>query len=267
MSSTGYSTDHSASVLRTHSWRTAANSAAYLIPHLKANMTILDIGCGPASISIDLARLVPQGHLTGIEPVPDPLEGARKLASEAGVTNISFQVADTHSLPFDDNTFDIVHVHQVLQHISDPVNGLREMRRVVKPGGLVACRESASMTWYPPSKKLDAWHDLNKNLIRKKGGNLEAGSYIHVWAERAGFDQAKIRKSAASWCFSSEEEREYWWGSMQERITGSAFAKFAVEEGLATEEELKGMADGLGEYKKNPQAWIGVLHGEILCQK
>lgn len=62
--STVYTTDHSSSVLRTHGWRTAANSAGYLIPHLRPEMTILDVGCGPGSITTDLALLVPQGHAT-----------------------------------------------------------------------------------------------------------------------------------------------------------------------------------------------------------
>ena len=135
-----YTTDHSASVLRTHSWRTGANSAGYLLPHLRSDMKILDIGCGPGSITIDLARLVPRGHVTGVEYVPDPLEEARALAAAKGVTNITFEIGDIHSLRFEDDTFDVVHAHQVLQHIADPVKALQEMRRVTKVGGLVACR-------------------------------------------------------------------------------------------------------------------------------
>lgn len=140
-----YMADHSAPVLRTLSWRTATNSAGYLLPHLRSNMKNLNIGCGPGS-TIDLARLVSQGHVTGVEYVPDPLEEARVLAAAKGVTNVSFEVGDIDSLPFEDDAFDVVHAHQVLQHISNPVKALQEMRRVTKVGGLVACRESASMT-------------------------------------------------------------------------------------------------------------------------
>ncbi|KAJ5667771.1 S-adenosyl-L-methionine-dependent methyltransferase [Penicillium maclennaniae] len=112
-------------------------------------MKILDIGCGPGSITLDFARHAPQGHVIGLEYVSDPLPAARALAQEQGLSNIEFMEGNIHSLPFPDETFDIVHVHQVLQHISDPVRGLREMRRVVKKGGIVSARESAGMEWYP----------------------------------------------------------------------------------------------------------------------
>ena len=265
--SSTYTTDHATSVLRTHSWRTAANSASYLVPHIQPNMSILDIGCGPGSITIDFAHLVPQGHVTGVEYVPEPLKKAQALASSQGVTNISFEVGDIHSLAFPDNSFDIAHAHQVLQHIADPVQALREMRRVVKPDGIVACRESASMTWYPDSKGLEAGHRLSMQMGRAKGGNPNPGSHIHVWAEKAGFARAKISKSASSWCFSSDEEREYWGGSMEERANSSGFTKIALEEGFSTQEDLDKIARGWKDYRQNQDAWFGVLHGEILCVK
>lgn len=262
-----YTTDHASSVLRTHSWRSAANSAGYLIPRIRPDMTILDVGCGPGSMTIDFACLVPQGHAVGVEYVPEPTEQARALASARGVSNVSFEVGDIHSLPFPDNKFDVVHAHQVLQHISDPVQALREMRRVVKPGGLVACRESASMTWYPSSKGLEAWNELSTKMRRTRGGNPEPGSYIHIWAEKAGFEKAKITKSAGAWCFSSDEEREYWGGSMEERTKSSGFAKIALDEGFSTQEELEMIAASWNKFRQDADAWFGLLHGEILCCK
>lgn len=70
--------------------------------------------------------------------------------------NVSFQIGSIHDLPFPDDSFDIVHVHQVLQHITDPVLAMQEMRRVAKGGGIVAARESASLTWYPESEGIAA---------------------------------------------------------------------------------------------------------------
>ncbi|KAF7587819.1 hypothetical protein BBP40_006671 [Aspergillus hancockii] len=262
-----YTTDHSTSVLQTHNWRTASNSTAYLLPYITATSKILDIGCGPGSISIDFARRAPQGHVTGIEYMPDPLEQARELATSQGIMNIEFRVGDIHSLEFPDNTFDIVHVHQVLQHIANPVKALQEMRRVTKPGGIVAARESAAMTWYPENEGIVTWLNLTTRMGKVKGGNPHPGRFIHVWAEEAGFERSKIRKSTGSWCFSSPEERQYWGGSMGERARSSGFAKTAVEEGFAVKEDLERISDGWKEFVEAEHGWFGLLHGEVLCWK
>ena len=132
-----YTHGHHESVLRSHTWRTAANSAAYLLGSLKPHMNVLDIGCGPGTITADLAALVPDGHVTGVDHAPGILEQARTTAAERGQENVDFAVADVHALDFPDDTFCVVHAHQVLQHVGDPVQALREMRRVTRPGGLV----------------------------------------------------------------------------------------------------------------------------------
>ncbi|PLB44861.1 UbiE/COQ5 methyltransferase [Aspergillus steynii IBT 23096] len=258
-----YTTNHAPSVLQTHSWRTATNSAAYLLPYIQPGMKILDIGCGPGSISLDFARLVtPTGHVTGVEYSPDPLATARGLAASQGVDNITFRVGDIHNLSdFADGSFDIVHVHQVLQHIADPVLALREMRRLAKPtGGIVAARESASLSWFPPNEGIEAWDGLTRRVARAKGGNPHPGSWVHVWAEEAGFARDRVRRSAGAWCFSTPEERAYWGGSMAERMRGSGFAEMVVAEGFAGEEDLRGMERGWRGFVDCPHGWFGGTH-------
>ncbi|KAL4787113.1 S-adenosyl-L-methionine-dependent methyltransferase [Aspergillus varians] len=264
---TTYATNHAPSVLKTHSWRTAQNSAPHLLPHLTPSMKILDIGCGPGSITVSLAELIPSGHITGLEYVPDPLDTARALASSRGVTNIDFRVGDIHALEFADNTFDVVHVHQVLQHVRDPVKALREMRRVVKAGGIVAVRESDSFSWFPENEGVEAWVELTRVVGRAKGGCPHPGRFIHVWAVEAGFERERVQRSTGSWCFSEPAEREYWGGSITGRMEGSGFREVAVEGGFASREELEGIARGWREWVGEQDGWFGVLHGQILCWK
>ncbi|KAL4804055.1 S-adenosyl-L-methionine-dependent methyltransferase [Aspergillus unguis] len=264
---TTYTTNHAPSVLQTHSWRTAQNSAPHLLPYIKPSMKILDIGCGPGSITVDFAQLVPGGHVTGLEYVPDPLDEARTLAASRGVTNIDFRVGDIHSLDFEDGSFDIVHVHQVLQHIRDPVLALREMRRVLKDGGIVSVRESDSMSWYPPSKEIQGWFDLTTKMAAAKGGNPHPGRLLHAWAAKAGFELGKIQRSAGNWCFSSPAEREYWGESMAKRMKSSGLSEGAISGGFATKEELEGIARGWREWVADEEGWFGVMHGQILCWK
>ena len=129
-----YTHGHNASVLRSHESRTAQNSAAYLLPFLEPGMALLDVGCGPGTITADLAELVRPGRVTAVDASGEILVQARRYAAERGLDTVDFRTGDVHALEFDDASFDVVHAHQVLQHLVDPVAALEEMRRVCRPG-------------------------------------------------------------------------------------------------------------------------------------
>src|SRR5215471_12089582 len=150
-SSDTYLHGHHDSVLRSHRWRTAENSAGYLLPRLRPDARVLDVGCGPGTITADLAARVPDGEVIGIDAARDVLAQARQEAERRGQRNVRFGTGDVYRLDFADGTFDVVHAHQVLQHLTDPVAALREMRRVCKPGGIVAARDGdyGGIFWFP----------------------------------------------------------------------------------------------------------------------
>lgn len=259
---------HHESVLRSHSWRTAENSAAYLLPELKADNRILDIGCGPGTISADLAALVPEGHVTAVDRVADVLEKAAKEAESRGLTNLSFGTADAHRLEFEDDSFDVVHAHQVLQHVGDPVQALREMRRVAKPGGVVAVRDSdyRAFTWFPELPGLTKWLDLYEEVARAGGGEPDAGRRLKTWAMRAGFTEEAIMATTSTWTFSTEAERSWWGGLWAERSLHSDFAKQAVAGGFADQEELRAISEEWKRWAADPEGWLMIPHGEVLAR-
>ncbi|MFD0891048.1 class I SAM-dependent methyltransferase, partial [Streptosporangium algeriense] len=116
-----YTHGHHESVLRSHRWRTVENSAAYLLPHLRPGMSLLDVGCGPGTITAELAALVAPGTVTAVEVTEEALALARAEVERRGLSNVEFAVADVHALDLPDDAFDVVHAHQVLQHVGDPV--------------------------------------------------------------------------------------------------------------------------------------------------
>ncbi|QKW10161.1 methyltransferase domain-containing protein [Streptomyces sp. NA04227] len=260
-----YTHGHHASVLRSHTWRTAANSAAYLIGSLRPDMSVLDVGCGPGTITADLAELVPQGTVTGLDREPGILDRARETVRARGLGNVDFAQGDVLQLPYPDGAFDVVHAHQVLQHVSDPVAALTEMRRVCRPGGLVAARDAdyAAMTWFPESAGLDRWLDLYRRVARANGGEPDAGRKLKSWARQAGF--TRITATASTWCFASEEEREWWGGLWAERTVASTYADRAVAGGHAEPRDLRDAAAAWHEWSAAEDAWFAVLHGEVLC--
>ncbi|MEU2895969.1 methyltransferase domain-containing protein [Streptomyces sp. NPDC001273] len=262
-----YTHGHHESVLRSHTWRTAENSAGYLLGALRPGMRVLDIGCGPGTITADLAALVPDGHVTGLDREPGILERARAVAAERALTNVDFVTGDVHALDFPDDTFDVVHAHQVLQHVGDPVRALREMRRVTAPGGFVAVRDSdyAAMTWYPLSPGMDDWLELYRRVARANGGEPDAGRRLKSWALAAGFTD--ITATSDTWTFSTEEERSWWSGLWADRTVASAYAERAVEGGHATGEQLREVAAAWREWGAREDGWFSVLHAEILCRE
>ena len=257
-----YTHGHHESVLRSHRWRTVNNSAAYLLPHLKPGLRLLDVGCGPGTMTADFASRLSPGTASGIDCSNDAVEAARR--DHAGV---DFATGDVHRLKFDDASWDIVHAHQLLQHLSDPVAALKEMRRVARSGGIVAARDSdyASFTWYPFDDRLLRWLALYQEIARANGGEPNAGRRLLSWAQEAGF--SRIEASASVWCFATAEERAWWGGLWADRMTGSAIAQQAVREHRASADELASIADAWRAWAQAEDGWFAVLHGEVVCTR
>ena len=259
-----YTHGHAEAVLRSHRWRTAANSAAYLLPHLHPGQRLLDVGSGPGTITADLARLVRE--VVALEVTEAAADLTRAELERQGITNATVVVGDVHRLEPDDDSFDVVHAHQVLQHVADPVAALREMVRVARPGGLVAARESdyGHFSWHPASPGLDRWLELYDAAARANGGEPHAGRMLLAWAHAAG--ATEVVASSSTWCFADPEDR-VWWGSLwADRITSTALAHQLVDQHRATTEELVEVADAWRAWAAHPDGWFSVLHGEVLVR-
>lgn len=261
-----YTHGHSDSVLRSHRWRTAENSAAYLLPHLAPHMQVLDVGSGPGTITADLAALVPDGHVTALEINEQAVGLTRAEVERRRLGNVSYAVGDVLALDFPDDTFCVVHAHQVLQHVADPVQALREMRRVTKPGGVVAARDSdyAAFTWFPAAQGLNTWLSLYRQAARANGGEPDAGRRLLSWARAAGF--ADIATSADAWCFGTAEDRAFWGGMWAQRILHSDLTRQLLRDGLADDALLQQVSAAWSDWATDPDGWFLVPHGQVLCR-
>lgn len=248
-----YTHTHQPVVLASHGARTAEEAAAFLINHLKPGMRLLDLGCGPGSITIGLARYVAPALVVGVDSSETALVEARRRAAEDNVANIRFERADVYELPFGDESFEVVYAHQLLQHLADPVQALREAHRVLVPGGYVAVRDAdyGTMTYHPPLPGLDAWLAGYHEVARANGGEPDAGRRLMEWVRAAGFTD--IHPTAATWLYATPETRKGWAELWAGRRVG--------DRPVAPE-----TAQAFRDWAADPDGWFAFVNGEVLAR-
>ena len=267
MSDDVYVHGHHESVLRSHTWRTIDNSAKYLEKYLVGNSRLLDVGCGPGTITIDFAKRLSEGTVLGIDTSHEIIEKARFASQEFELRNCSFDIGNTYHLNFEDDTFDIVHAHQLLQHLTNPVEAIKEMRRVVRPGGIVALRDAdyGGMIWAPTDSKLDDWMYLYQRMTGKNNVVANAGRFLFSSATKASFSSVEV--SSSTWTFSTPDTRQ-WWGELwAERIQKSTFSDQIFEHGLGTQDLLDDLSAAFRRWAEEPDGFFLVPHGEIIAIK
>lgn len=259
-----YTHGHEPAVLASHAMRTAANSAGYLFDHLRPGMSLLDVGFGPGTITLDLAEVVAPGRVIGIEHAPAAVDAARANARQRSDGQTEFRLGDVMELPFDDASVDVVHAHQVLQHLTDPVGALHEMARVCRPGGWVAARDAdyAAMAWHPDVPGIRRWRDLYREIAFGNGAQPDAGRHLRGWAAAAGLVDARI--TASTWCYADVDTCRWWGDSQADRLLGGTFVGQAAEHGV-TSTEVEQMADAWRQWGCSPDAWFLIPHVEMLA--
>lgn len=260
-----YTHGYAEPVIRAHAARTVQNSAEYVLPYLHLGMTVLDLGCGPGTITTGLAELVTPGTVIAADIDPGILARAAEYAASQGVATIDFRLTSGYDLDLDDDSVDLAHAHQVLQHVSDPVAVLCELRRVVRPGGIIAIRESdyGAFTWHPASEGLERWLELYVRAARANDGEPYAGRHLLAWAHQAGLSDVQATSSTKT--YVAGESARWWAGVWAERIRASAVATQLLESGWASEADLDEISQAWLRWGDDPDAWFMLPGGEIVA--
>ena len=262
-----YTHGHHESVLRSHRWRTAENSAGYLLAHLSPGMSLLDVGCGPGNITGDLASRLGDGVVVGIDVSEEIIDVAHREALVVERANLRFEVGDVYQLGFADESFDVVHAHQVLQHLGRPVAALGEMRRVLRPGGILAVRDAdyGAFVWAPADPVLDRWMELYHQITRRNGADADAGRHLKRWVRDAGFEDGVT--TSANWTYETAAQRAWWGGLWAERVRESEFARQGVEYELTTRSELDDISGAFERWADAPDGIFIVVNVEVLARR
>ena len=222
-------------------------------------MSLLDVGCGPGTITADLARLVAPGRVVGVDVSAAVIDEARAAGPLVELVAGDFRELDL-------GRFDVVHAHQVLQHLRDPVGALRAM--AARADRFVAARDSdyTAFAWYPADPRLERWRDIYLAVTERNGADAAAGTRLLAWARAAAL--VDVTYTSSTWTWATPAERAWWGDLWAERTAGAAssLAQQAVAYGVAARDELAAIAAGWREWAAHDDAVFIVTHGEILAR-
>jgi len=247
-----------------HARRTAGRNAAFLLPHLRPGMRLLDAGCGPGSITAGLAAAVaPGGAVTGIDANVEAIAAARALAPAPAPEDARFAMGDVYALPFAEATFDAVFSHAVMQHLRHPLEAMREMRRVMRPGGVIGVADAdhdGSIIW-PASAGADASLELMRELrARAGGGDPRVGKRLGTLLYEAGFTHIEV--SVAAGCDGTAESTQRAGSFWSAYLRSPELRAQALALGLASDSELETMAHAWQAWGAAP----GAMWARFWCQ-
>jgi len=239
--------------------RSASSHASFLIPYLRPGLQLLDCGCGPGAITLDLAELVTPGQVVGIDIEASQIEAARGDSRDRGLENVRFQVGDVYALPFPDRQFDVVFAHALLMHLRDPLAALKEMRRVLKPGGIAAVSDPDYGGWiYAPSTPL--LDELNRLLVRVLQHN--GASPYYARHQRGLLLQAGFGRSEGqvfTMAYGSEGATRVPAEVMEYYARAPAFVEAAVGQGWTDHATLDAMCAEMRAWAERPDAFYALL--------
>jgi SAM-dependent methyltransferase len=189
-----YTPGHSANATDFMLRRTVESHGAFLLPHLRDGMHVLDCGCGPGSITCGVARRFPAAQVTGVDFAESQIARAQARAAGEGIANVSFRVASAYDLPFRDASFDVVFSHALLEHLQEPARAFAEFCRVLRAGGRVAvCSPDwAGFLLAPSTPEITRAMAAYMDLQRANGGDVFVGRKLGTLLLAEKFAQVEM---------------------------------------------------------------------------
>ena len=263
----GYTMGYSEEFLQLLDRRSAESHAGYLLPHLKAGDRVLDLGCGPGTITVGLAKAVEPGEVHGIDIEESQVKLAQAAAEAGGHTNATFHVGDVTALPFEDDFFDAAHCHALLMHVPDTSAVLSEIRRVLNPGGIVACRELfvSSCFLEPTDEQVALAWSVFASLLAANGAHPELGKELNATFLQAGF--SNVRTSASFDFFGTAADVAFLRAFIDDWFYLPEVVAAVTQYGFATHQQLDEWSQALDEWRDTPGACGGLSFGEVLARK
>ena len=254
----GYTEEHRAFL----SSRTAEREAGFFLPFLKPGMRLLDCGCGMGALTTSLAQRLAPGQVIGIDREESQVAAARGWAAEKGVTNVRFEVGSIYEIAYPDASFDAVFAYTVLEHTREPLQAIREMRRVLKPGGVIGLCDPdyEGQLWAPASPGLAELLGIIRRFSEEHASPYYA-RHQRGYLLEAGFSRSEGFAQAAGG--GSTQMSPFMFRNII-KPTVEAIRPWILENGHATSEHVDELLDEAEAWSARPDAFFALIHCAVV---
>ena len=246
--------------------RSAFVYADFLLPHLTPDMHLVDVGCGSGDLSIDLAPAV--RWITAFDSDPAEIRAADRAAELLGTTNVQFAVGDAYALDMHDNQADVVFAHSLLEALDRPADALREMKRVLRPGGVaaVASVDYGGLILAGPHEHLvRRFYDIRQALWHIMGADPFGGRHLRGLLLGTGYADVEASTKAISYG-TPEAVNEFGRGRASDCVD-EWFVSSALRHGLATDEDLTSMRHAWLQWSESSTSYAAFTWCRALARK
>jgi ubiquinone/menaquinone biosynthesis C-methylase UbiE len=247
--------------------RSAADYADFLHPHLVAGSRVLDVGCGEGTITLGLAARV--AHVIGVDTSDEEFTAVRRYAAAQSIQNLEFRVGDVYALDFPDDQFDACLCHSMLETLDRPLDGLGEMRRVLRPGGVVgvACVEYGALILAGADEQLlRRFYSIRERVWQLEGAaDPYRGRRLRGLLEAAGFDS--VVATSKYFSYGTAEAVRTFGLARAEECGDGWYGDSARKHGLATSDDLDATRRAWLEWSESPEAYAAFAWCRAVARK
>jgi SAM-dependent methyltransferase len=247
--------------------RSAAEYADFVLPSIGSRDRVLDVGCGPGSITVGLAKVA--GHVTGIDVDDAEFADARAHAAEHRISNVQFREGSIYELDQPDASVEVCTLLSMMETLDDPLAGLAEVRRVLKPGGLLGASsiEYGGLILHGPGGPLlRRFYELRLKLWEAQGDvHPYRGRELRGLLLAVGFE--RVESVTTYFSYGTEERVRTFGLARAADCRDEGYVSGMTEHGFADQHEIDSLERAWTTWAESPDSFAAFAWGRATGRK